>query len=475
MQRTWVRIIAAPLLLALLVIGVQAFRKPLRDVFRDEFYYLTIARDLSLHGVFTNGTYKRGPFSRQPGPEHFGDESPAWAKPGRFFAPAYPMLVHIVQSLDAGLAVSVRCHVRYAQQPQQVDGNCARNFQSLVAVQVVLWAVTMLAIFHMALLLTRSETVAWLAMLIALATGEPGFYARAYLSENATVPAFCSFMLFAMRAVDRRRTTDFVAAGVTLALAALARPAYAYLFYLVVPLMLVAAHLLANRVGVPTLTQIGLFTLATLIVLAPWMLRNQTQFGDPALSAGYAEVILIQRLSYNQMTWGEWWVSWIYWLPDFGDSLARKLFRAELWNRLGWSEQTSYYFDGIGGPFTQRILAAAPDDKAVYPLLMKSYLLGDLFKHVLVSLPLSMRGLGVAKYLSIAGFVLFWPVLRRMQAEGRLTPFLILVLPPVLMAGLHGFVSVNIERYNLPMIAVYAIIVAVAANEALTRYRASRI
>lgn len=458
----WLRLILLPLLVALVILASLAFRKAPREAFRDEFYYLTIARDLNVSGVFTDGIYKRGPFDRGAGPADNFDDDPKWMQPGRFFAPAYPILVHLLSRLDRRLAETVRCQVRYPEPPRPPGVQCANAFGTLIAVNVALWAVAMLAIFLTGWQLTRSETVAWLAMIIALATGEPAFYARTYLSENITVPAFCLFMLFAMRAVDARRATDIVAAGLALGAASLSRPAYAYLFYLIVVLLAVALVGVRTHARAPRPREVALFAGGALLVVAPWMLRNLARFGDPALSAGYAEVILIQRLAYNQMTWAEWCVAWIYWLPDFGDDLAAKLFDPQLFRKLGWTDPRNYYVDGLKlGAFRERILAAAPTDRQVMPLLLRDYLLGDIAKHVAVSLPLTWRGLGVAKYLSVAGVALLWPALRELRERGRLAAFTTVAVPPVLMAGLHGFVSVNIERYNLPLIAVYAVIVAV--------------
>ena len=257
-----------------------------------------------------------------------------------------------------------------------------------------------------------------------------------------------------------------------LRLASLSRPAYAYLFSLLAPLLLVLAVLARRRwPRLPSPAAAGLFAVAALVVMAPWMLRNVMQFGDPTLSKGYAEVILMQRVSYNRMSLAEWGVAWIYWLPDFGDDVARRLFPLHLYDLLGWSNPKNYYLDGGGGEFRQRILDANPRDEDVLGVLYRTYLIGDLPKHILVSLPLTMRGLGVAKYLSVAGVILLWPVLRRLHAEGRLAIFLAALLPPLLMAGLHGFVSVNIERYNLPMIAVYATVVSISLVTLWHRWR----
>lgn len=142
--------------------------------------------------------------------------------------------------------------------------------------------------------------------------------------------------------------------------------------------------------------------------------------------------------------------------------MAKRLFAPHLWERLGWSHPANYYVDGGSGAFRKGILAEAGSEAAVLPLLYRKYLLGDMLKHIVVTFPLTMRGLGVAKYLSVAGVLCMWPVARRLWAQGQGPVFLALLLPPLLMAGLHGFVSINIERYNLPMIAVYAVVVALA-------------
>ncbi len=471
-----VRVVLLPVLAALVFLSVQAFRKPVRPPQLDEFYYLTIARDLGLHGTFTNGTFKRGPFHTAPGPEHAGDEAAEWARPGRFFAPVYPMLVYAVGRVDGRVATAVRCHVKAMQLPEQ--RSCPNTLASLVAVNVVLWTIALWAVFEMARLLTRSETVAWLAMIIALASGEPGYYARTYLSETATVPAFLLFMLLAMRAVDSGRVATYAGAGAALGIAALSRPAYAYLFYLVGPGLLLLSLLARRRWPALLEPRAAMaFGLATLAVLAPWMLRNQMQFGDPSLSRGYAEVILLQRVSYNRMSVAEWFVAWIHWLPDFGDEITKRIFPARLYELLGWSHPANYYLDAEArdGAFRAQVLREAGSESAMLGHLYKRYLIGDLPRHIMVSLPLTMRGLGVAKYLSVAGVLLAWPAMRMLARRGRLALFLAMALPPLLMAALHGFVSVNIERYNLPMIAVYAIVVAVMLVAWWERWRGASV
>ncbi len=302
--------------------------------------------------------------------------------------------------------------------------DCLNGFTALIVVNILLWSMTVLAVFHIALRLSGSPLVAWIAMLITLGSGEPGYYAHTYLAENVAAPAFVCFMLFGMRAIETGRAVHGTFAGAAVGLAVLARPAYLYSFYLLAPLVVTAAVLMKARTRTPSLRSAIAFVGCTVAIVAPWMIRNVWQFGDPAPSKGYAELVLIHRLSYNQMSWAEWGVSWIYWLPDFGDELAQRLFAPQLWERLGWNHPMSYYLDGASGAFYQSILQEARSDSAVMPLLMRQYLLGDIFKHVMVSLPLSMRGMGLANYLSVAGVLLFWPVARAMRATGKLLPFL---------------------------------------------------
>ncbi|HRD75012.1 MAG TPA: hypothetical protein PK264_03595, partial [Hyphomicrobiaceae bacterium] len=87
------RLLILPLVISLAVIAAQALRKPIKAPFADEFYYLTIARDLSLHGVITDGPFK----ARLPDlllPAYVtADERPEASRPGRVFGPAYPILV----------------------------------------------------------------------------------------------------------------------------------------------------------------------------------------------------------------------------------------------------------------------------------------------------------------------------------------------------------------------------------------------
>ncbi len=448
----------APFLAALVVIGLQVWTKPLKAPQEDEFRYLATMTALVESGVHGD---------RAADAER-GERAPP---PGRSGAPAYPMFATLMARLDSGLAAIIRCYGR----PGWERRSCPErgSFASLVAVQTVLAALSAVLVFWLARTLSGSILVAWLAMVITLAAGELGYYARTYLTENMSLLAMHGFLAFAAAGIvaerGRARGWLLAGAGVLLALAALSRPAYLYLFPVMVVLLPAALAWSGRARGQAAWIATAVFCLAFLASLAPWALRNLALFGDPALTRGYAGSILVQRVAYNMMSWAEWAVAFIYWLPDFGDRLAALLFAPELYERLGWQHPQNYYLVG-NGPFFAEALRAAGGQDRLFAHVLETYVLGDLLKHVMVTIPLSLRGLWAGKYLALAGVALLWPVGRDLARRGRLAPFLVALLAPLFMVGFHGFVSVSIPRYNLAMIALFAFVLAYALADVIRRF-----
>src|SRR5512142_835190 len=65
----------------------------------DQSFYITIAYDLVHHGVFSNGVFDTVDSTRSVPP------------PGRFFGPAYPVLVAAILKLDSRFARAVDCNL----------------------------------------------------------------------------------------------------------------------------------------------------------------------------------------------------------------------------------------------------------------------------------------------------------------------------------------------------------------------------
>jgi hypothetical protein len=437
---------------AFLTVAALAVWKGARTPTADEFVYLGIADDLASYGVFSDAS--------------FAVTKATPPLPGRFFGPAYPAFLHLVLQVDPRLRQYVSCAVSH---PTAVTSECPRPPSTLLVAQSLLTAISLSAIFYICITVSGTALVGWIAVALVMLTGEPVYYTRTYLSENL---AFCWFYLFLAALVSfvaERSSKALVVAGAAIAFAALARPSYLYLYYMT---GLVLALVALRR---PKSFDVGwrpmlLFGVAGAVILLPWAVRNWVHFGDPGLASGYGGLILAQRVAYNAMTPTEWVAAMVSGLPDFGGALARILFSPATLAPLSWNEPTSFYRIG-NEQLVPRFRAEAGGNAAMTGYILKHYVLGDLLRHCLVTVPMTWRGFWVGHYLSLLAALLAYPTGRQLLKMGRLLPYIALATPIVFMNALHGFVSVNVMRYNLTNLALFAFIVAFAAVDLMERRR----
>lgn len=436
--------ILAALLAAIAIISAQiAMKRP--DVLQpDERTYLDVINPLLRTGIFTDGSMTA---------------SGTAGEPGRFLAPAYPVMVAGLARMDGKLAATLSC--LGASSHKELRTVCG-SLWTLQASQAVVAAIGVTAVFVIALMLTGSRAVAWATLLLVLATGEPAGYARLILTDTLATTALYLFTAALVALMTTGSTFAAAAAGIAIGFATLARPGYAYLFY-AAGLVVLAVGLLRSRIDTTVRPMHGPLLIACgFLVLTPWMARNWLIFGDTALTAGYGALALAQRVAYNAMTWSEWAAAWVYWLPDVGDDIARALFKPETTHRLGFNAPDTFYQIGTGALHAQTLAAAGSEDRHL-GYLISTHIVGDLFKHIMVTLTLVWRGMWAGKWLGVAALLLAWPVLRGLIRSGKLTALLAMALPLLFMLGLHAFVSVNVVRYNVPMISLYALVVSMAA------------
>lgn len=218
------------------------------------------------------------------------------------------------------------------------------------------------------------------------------------------------------------------------------------LFFLVMPI-----YLFFKRQSM--LKRLLLFLLSFMLLVAPWSVRNKLQFDSFSLTNGYAEKTLAQRLAYNEMNWKEYGSAFIYWLPDFGDSLARKLFPGVNVERLGWSKESLYSKEARN---LLREIYTLPEE-ARMPYLLDNHFYPDVIKHGLVSIVLAWRGIFVNKYWGLLGFVCLLICMFKKKAplDKPLLGYSLLPFLPLMV--LYASVSVSIPRYYLMLIPFYAI------------------
>ena len=153
------------------------------------------------------------------------------------------------------------------------------------------------------------------------------------------------------------------------------------------------------------------------------------------------------------MTWREFCISFIYWLPWPGEALVKKLFHEAEYRRLSFDAPDSFYVSGIS-KHKQALRQRFADEADRMHYLLHEGIIGDFCKHTLVSVALAYRGIWIVKYwtllLSLHSFISCTAA-----CFGAGPRLLIFALPAIFMLGLHAFVSVNVHRYNIILMPVW--------------------
>lgn len=429
----WLR----PLLLIGVVLGVVAANSRILPLSTgDQGFYVGIAYDIRQSGVFTNGyVFAEGPRE-------------AAHPPGMRFTPLYPALLAAIAAIDPAFGRSLECVAAGFGE----DAGCSRAAPVLRLLQYGLLALVFWLVWWLARRVSGDGLTGWLALGLALMCAPMlARFANNAMTEIVALSFACGAIAAGVRGLDRPGWRWFAVAGICAGCATLTRPAF-QAACLAAP---IAAVLLARRRDRRFWAGIGAFLLAALVVVLPWVLRNALVLGTPGLTAGYGPQVLVQRLAFDQMTWFEWRLAFLCWMPD-GNGLGDLLFGPGACHRFGWSDTPDTFYEIGNGPLMQSTLAAAGGWDGMTGYMLRQMVWPDLGKYLAVTLPLAWRGAVIAHWW---GFLLA-PVcgaatvaaLRRRDAA-----FLMVSLAPWLMLGLAAAVAVNQERYNHLLMLPYAI------------------
>jgi len=408
----------------------------------DAVVYIRLGLGLSEFGVFGN-------FSSSATPPPVDLE----------LGPVYPAFLAALISIDDAMRQGLVCLVESRPDPS----GCALHFRTLLIAQALLMAAFLVSVWLTAYIISRSRLVGWVAMFIACASVVPSKYAGLYLTEAVTLPIFGFFTLFSVLAMvrsDQRRWP--ILAGLCIGLLALTRPTFAYLFAFLICIAVI--YFVAVRAHRKAWIALIVFSIAYCATVAPWSIyKSQVETRETGVS--YGAVVLSHRLGYNQMSWPEVGVAFIYWLPDFGDSLAKKLFAPRYYEKLGWSER-GYYRLGARAVNESTARGSPP----TIGNLVRRDILSQPLKHTMVSAALAWRGMFINNYWGIlswiAGAIVLWHAVRNNNRT-----VLLLFLPACAMVGFHALVSVSIPRYNIILIPALSYAMAVVACNFVGRWR----
>ncbi|MBX9607477.1 MAG: hypothetical protein K2Y51_14730 [Gammaproteobacteria bacterium] len=384
--------------------------------------------------------------------------------PAMEILPVYPLFLAGLARADTALGDSLRC----ALTPRADVAACPRHYQTLVRAQTALLALAAWLVWLCAWTWTNRARVAWLALGVTLPAGVLPEFAPVALTENLTLPLGGLFCLGLALALKRARPwRGALVMGLALGLLALTRPSFWYLLLA----MAACAALLApwsrwRRAARVLAMSAGLGAL----LVTPWLARNLLVFDTLAMSGGpYGGRTLMQRAAYNDMRWDEFGAAFLFWLPDFGDSLARMLLPARSYERLGW-EQDSFYQASV-----RRVRAALRARPAAVELdrVLREEVLARPVAHARATVALAWRGLFIGKNWGLVAWLCALFVTLR-EARRRDWTLPLFFAPALFLCLFQAAVSVSIPRYNLLLLTPLALALALQVDGSIARWRARR-
>ncbi len=452
--RRWASGWMGALAVILVVTGIVAMRQvPLSLSSFDQPFYLGIADDLLATGRFTNGFM-------------FDAHGPASGRgSGMRFSPLYPVMLAGMAKMDPVLRRGMDCVVATNDRADA----CQSAAPGMRGVQFAMLAAFFLLVWWMGGVIGDSPGMAWLTLAVALlATSALVRYVDLLMTEMTTL-LFATAAIAAWLQAERSRRPVIwsLVAGGLLGLTALTRPGFLYLL----PFCVLAAYVLAicqrwSRAG--WLRVLGLAG-GGLAVLAPWIIRNRLVFGRAALTYGYDSHTLVQRIAFDTMTWREYGLAYLCWLPD-GTSLGRRLIGPGACDRFGWDDKpTSFYTLGLRHMLDETLRAAGGYEHHL-SYLLRHYILVMPLWHMAVSIPLALRGAYVSHWW---GFVLLpvclWMTATAFWRRGG-ERYLAVALPALFMLAFNACVAVNQTRYNLLLVPAYAVAGAMGLRAAASHW-----
>ena len=391
----------------------------------DQPFYVGIADDLLRHGTFTDGVEFGGRGVRPPGMR---------------FAPLYPAMLAGLAQLDEPLARNMDCE---ALASGHVN-SCGREAVSVRAVQFTLLAFSYWLVWDVALTLGWTLRAGWVALGIALLTAPLMLDSVNYLMTEITSFFLTSAMTACLVRARSGPARWALATGAALGLAMLVRPAFLYLF----------AAMAVLGLGWRMRPLVAFVTGAAVLV-TPWIVRNAVVLGRAQLTFGYAGHTLAQRVSFNSMSWREYGLSFVCWLPD-GNGWGRLLAGAGACARFGWDERPdTFYAIGMRQLVPETLRAAGGVANQLHWLMVNEVLRQPVW-HMAVTIPLALRGLWVDHYWGLLlAPIAIWLTARSLR-RGEFG-FAAVALPAFFMLVFNATFAVNQIRYNLMLIVPFSL------------------
>jgi hypothetical protein len=406
----------------------------------DQSFYLTIAYDITHHGVFSNGIFDKV------------DSTRSAPLPGRFFGPVYPTLVVAAMKLDPRFARAVDCSVEANHAARDGD-QCEVYARPIHILHAALLAIGVLAIALAAEIIFASRSVFWLAGVLATAALLPDADLFSFvMTESVTFSLYCLAALAAVWALQAPRFHKMLIAGGLFGLLCLTRASYVVLA-VGLPVLIAwhgrSVHASWRHVA----RQLMAFAIGWMAVVSPWLTRNAVSVGHWGLTEEYGAATLIERFAFNDMSVREFLLAFPYCLPEIGEPLVERAFGPAAMERFVYYTPRSFFH--VGRAQRDKLVEQHGRLDPLIGGIVRDEMRRNWWRHLGVGLALGWCGMWVGGWLGLVLVPLFVAacVAAARRSHGL---FLIYSAPAVVMLALHAAVANQYTRYNLILIGPFA-------------------
>ncbi|WP_339860632.1 hypothetical protein [Thalassospira alkalitolerans] len=311
-----------------------------------------------------------------------------------------------------------------------------------------------IAVWFVGFLFFQNKLGAWLAVGFSMLFRETYIYNSSILTEPSYLMISGGFVVSWMFALKKAESVSrWFLSGVMLGLLVLVKPAWSALAVCLGSCALVI-FLIKRDKRLWILRSFGGGACGYCLFIVPILLWNGLVLQVWSLSSpDYLTASLSHRLAFNLMSWKEWAIGWVYYLPVSG---AGRLFGVNALLPLGWDTGSYYEY---GRDVLNAIAVQGRTASEANRYLLENFVLKMPIKEIAVTALLLWRGIFVG--LVIGMLAVPMTAIYLMCARGKdLTMFLAVLLPCLFMAVVHAMVSVSIYRYNLPLIIPYVLVMA---------------
>jgi hypothetical protein len=369
-------------------------------------------------------------------------------------APGYPLMLTAMARLDPGFGSGLSC-------ASEVPDGCgdAFPFLPLVVLQVLATLLSLVLVYRLALLMSGSQEVALIALVLTFICGRFGDMAGGLFSDSWYQLGAISSVYLMASATVRLNSARLAAAGAYIGLTSLIEPT----FLVLAPVAAIATGVAARKQGARSSIGLAACVLAGCAAgVIPFLILAQHLGYDLGAIARHMSWHLAERVAFNQLDALSWWAGLVKPIP-LSDPVVGVLFPTEITSRFGYYVPGTYVYDGANRIFPDALAQPGSPHYQMFRLV-ETHVLLEWRAYVLSSVPIFMRGVfGAAGLIGLLGIMHLPTMLRWTKTSSRYRATVLVVLMTAALLIANTLLTANPANLNPTLAFAYAYSIAYVA------------